>query len=105
TINGDDATIARSEASGTPAFRIFEVAGTGTLHLGDLIIANGLAPAGYSVAGMAGGNGDDGGAIYNAGTLKLSDTYVQLSATGAGGAAGSSGGGGHGGHRGGPFTN
>jgi hypothetical protein len=41
TINGDDATIARSEASGTPDFRILEVAAGASLATGDIFIENG----------------------------------------------------------------
>ena len=43
TIRGNGATITRSTAPGTPAFRLFEVAAGAALSLKDLTIANGLA--------------------------------------------------------------
>lgn len=91
TIQGSGATIARSTASGTPVFRIFDVASTGSLTLNSVTIKNGLANNGQQGGGgimshgtltIAGstfsGNsapatsGTSGGAINNSGTLNLS---------------------------------
>jgi hypothetical protein len=57
-------TIQRSTANGTPAFRLFEVAGSGSLILQNLTLQNGLA--------QGTGTSAQGGAIYSAGTLNLS---------------------------------
>ena len=43
TIQGSGATIARSSATGTPTFRIFDVASAGSLTLNSVTIKNGLA--------------------------------------------------------------
>src|SRR5690349_4059026 len=52
TINGHGATIARSTAGGTPAFRILAVAAGAAVQLNDLTIANGnLASDGSSNGG------------------------------------------------------
>ena len=61
TINGSGyATIQRSDADGTPAFRLFFVSENGSLTLNDLILANGnLDPNRDAI--------DFGGAILNAG--------------------------------------
>src|ERR1700686_2930674 len=63
TIAGSGATIARSTASGTPTFRIFDVAGSGNLSLDSLTVGNGL----LDTSGSTGGAG-----IYNHGTLSVS---------------------------------
>ena len=60
-IQGSGATIARSTAAGTPVFRIFDVATTGSLTLNAVTISNGLANNGTS----------GGGGIYNHGTLTV----------------------------------
>jgi uncharacterized repeat protein (TIGR01451 family) len=66
-IGGGD-TIQRSTASGTPAFRLFDVAPGATLNLQNLTLTGGLAQ----------GNGAaEGGAIYSAGTLSLSNVTVK----------------------------
>jgi len=44
TINGNEATIERSNVSNTPEFRIFHVDSTGNLILNDLTISNGTNP-------------------------------------------------------------
>src|ERR1700693_5116963 len=62
-IAGSGATITRSTATGTPTFRIFDVAGSGTLSLDSLTLSNGL----MSSTGSTGGAG-----IYNHGTLAVS---------------------------------
>jgi hypothetical protein len=76
TIVGNGDTIERSTAAGTPDFRLFNVAGkTGSLTLENLTLQNGQA-GGY------------GGAVYNQGTLVLSQVTVEsntaLSAAGGG---------------------
>ena len=62
TITGNGATIARSAAAGTPAFRIFDVASSGSLTLNAVVLANGLANDGQS----------GGGAVNSHGTLAVS---------------------------------
>jgi hypothetical protein len=69
TIVGNGDTIERSTASGTPAFRLFDVAGGSSLSLQNLTLANGLA--------YGSGTSAEGGAIYNQGTLSLSGVTVQ----------------------------
>lgn len=59
TVAGNGATITRSSASGTPHFRLFDVATGGSLTLTDVIVSNGIADNGQQ----------GGGAIYNGGTL------------------------------------
>ncbi len=61
TVQGAGATIARSTASGVPAFRIFDVASGGSLTLTSLTLTNGLANNGQQ----------GGGAIFNHGTLSV----------------------------------
>jgi chitodextrinase len=62
TITGNGATIERSTATGTPVFRIFDVASAGHLTLDSVVLSNGLANNGQ--------NG--GGAINSHGTLVIS---------------------------------
>jgi hypothetical protein len=62
TIQGAGATIARSTASGTAAFRVLDVASKGNLNLNSLTLSNGLATNGVQ----------GGGAIYSHGTLSVS---------------------------------
>ena len=61
TIQGAGATITRSTASGTPAFRVFDVASGGSLTLNSLTLSNGLANNGQQ----------GGGAIFSHGTLAV----------------------------------
>jgi hypothetical protein len=70
TIQGNGDTIERSTASGTPAFRLFDVAGGGSLALQNVTLQDGLATGSGAAA--------DGGAIYNQGTLVLSGVTVQF---------------------------
>lgn len=125
TVVGNGATIERSPAQGTPAFRLFHVASGGTLTLRDLAIINGrsegaAAPAGQAGAdgkGVAAGGGSKdgetgkpgdpgraspraggnglGGGIYNRGTLRLERVTMSGNAA-LGGAGGSGGNGGSG---------
>jgi len=65
--NGD--TVARSTATGTPAFRLFDVASRASLTLQNLTVQGGLA--------FGSGVSAEGGAIYNQGTLDMSGATVQ----------------------------
>ena len=67
--SGFDNTIQRSTASGTPSFRLFEVAGGVTLTLQNLTLTGGVA--------FGSGTAAEGGAIYSAGPLTLSGVTVQ----------------------------
>jgi hypothetical protein len=69
TIIGNADTIERSTASGTSAFRLFDVASGGSLTLQNLTLQNGLAFGSCSAS--------EGGAIFNQGTLVLSGVTVQ----------------------------
>ena len=64
TIVGNNATIQRSAVSGTPGFRLFDVASGASLALQNLTVQNGS---------LGGGNG---GAIYSNGSLTLSGVTV-----------------------------
>jgi hypothetical protein len=90
TIVGNGDTIARSTASGTPAFRLLDVAAAGSLTLANLTLQGGFA-YGSGVAAK-------GAAIYNHGTVDLNGVTVenniaqgQLNQWGAGGGIYSSG--------------
>jgi hypothetical protein len=79
TIVGNGDTIERSSASGTPAFRLFDVASGASLALDNITLQNGLEDGSGSPA--------QGGAIYNQGSLTLSGVTVQgNSAVGSSGA-------------------
>src|SRR5262249_3000720 len=67
--NGQGNTIQRSSVTGTPAFRLFDVAAGASLTLVGVTLQNGLA-SGPGVAA-------DGGAIFNQGTLDLVGVTVQ----------------------------
>ncbi len=69
TIVGNGDAIARSTTTGTPAFRLLDVAAGASLTLQDLTLQGGLA----SGAGVAA----EGGAIYSQGTLNLNGVTVQ----------------------------
>jgi hypothetical protein len=69
TIIGNGDIIERSTAAGTPAFRLFDVAGGNSLTLENLTLQNGLAQGAGATA--------DGGAIYNQGSLTLTGATVQ----------------------------
>src|SRR5579884_1835279 len=61
--------IQRSTATGTPAFRLFDVASGGSLNMQNLTLEGGLA--------QGTGTAADGGAVYSSGTLTLSGVTVQ----------------------------
>jgi hypothetical protein len=67
--SGYNNTIQRSTASGTPAFRLFDVASGASLDLEQLTLQGGLAHGTGTAA--------DGGAIFSSGTLNLSGVTVQ----------------------------
>ena len=69
TILGNGDTIERSTASGTPAFRLFDVAAGASLTLQSLTLQGGLATG----AGVSA----EGGAIYSQGALTLNGVTVQ----------------------------
>jgi hypothetical protein len=102
TINGNGATLTRSTASNTPAFRLFYVSGgisgelpLGSLTLQNLSLTNGLAQGGGSNPG--GGGLGAGGAVFNQGNLNLNDvTLTGNQALGGNGKSGGAGGGGMG---------
>jgi len=75
TILGNGYTIERSAATGTPAFRLLEVASGGSLTLGNLTLQGGLAQSFYGFGGI--GAADGGGAIISQGTLVLNGVTVQ----------------------------
>ncbi len=79
TIQGSGATIARSTASGTPVFRIFDVSSSGSLTLNSVTISNGLANNGQQ----------GGGGIFNHGTLTITgSTFTNNSAPSSSGTSG-----------------
>ena len=114
TLEGNGATIERSSAAGTPAFRFFNIGndfdgagtestvGDGTLVLRNLMLTGGLARGGAGGAGSfaAGGGGAGlGGAILNQGDLTLERVTLagNTAKGGAGGDRAASGFGGGGG--------
>jgi hypothetical protein len=70
TIVGNGATVERSTAAGTPAFRLLDVAAGASLTLQNLALQGGLTLGYWSVAAS-------GGAISNAGNLTLDGVTVQ----------------------------
>jgi hypothetical protein len=88
TIVGNSDTIERSTASGTPAFRLFDVASGASLSLDKLTVQNGLALGDGSGAASA-----EGGAIYSQGSLALNAVTVQQNTAQGGGKGNAAGGG------------
>ncbi len=86
TVIGNGATIARAAGSGTPAFRLLDVAAGGALKISDVALNNGLAPIATPPA-----SGWGGGAISNHGSLVVShvsfDHNVSPSHSGTSGGA------------------
>ena len=88
-IAGNGATITRSTATGTPIFRIFDVASSGNLTLDSLTVSNGLLASGNVIS-----NG--GAGVRNYGTLSISASTFSGNSSPAlqhtsGGAIGNSG--------------
>lgn len=92
TIVGNGDVIERSTATGTPAFRLFDVAAGASLRLANLTVQGGWAVAGggiYSEGSLtlkgvtvqnniaSGGWAALGGGIYSSGSLNLENTVVQ----------------------------
>src|SRR5262249_14985649 len=93
TVMGNRSTIARSAASGTPSFRIWEVKSTGSLTLNHLSVVGGAASMGAGIlndrgrltlnVGSVTGNVvrtsalAAGGGIYNTGTATIIASQVQ----------------------------
>src|SRR6516162_9522329 len=69
TIVGNGDTIERSTASGTPDFRLFDVALGAALTLNNLTLQNGYE--------LGSGSSAEGGGLFNQGTLVLSAVTVQ----------------------------
>ena len=107
TIEGNGATIARSQAAGTPDFRLFFVGadparaetlnyvspGAGALTLSDVTLTGGLAQGGRSFGG--GGGAGMGGAIFSQGTVTIENsTLTGNIAQGGAAASGADAGGG-----------
>ncbi len=83
---GTLAPITAAPASGVPAFRIFDVEPTGSLHLVNVTLSGGKAQGGNG-ANAGGGGAGLGGAIFsNGGTVTIADS--QLTANTATGGAG-----------------
>jgi hypothetical protein len=74
TILGNGDTIERNAATGTPAFRLFDVAAGASLTLKNLTLQGGLS-TGPSV--FSGQPPTQGGAIYSQGALNLESVTVQ----------------------------
>ena len=84
TIVGGGDSIQRSLVTGTPAFRLFDVASGATLTLANVRLQNGLA--------YGSGVSAEGGAIYSQGALTLNGVTVQNNtAQGSNGAQGANG--------------
>jgi CSLREA domain-containing protein len=99
-------TIRRSNAGGTPNFRIFTINSGNTVAISGLTVTNGRTADGIPGGGFApgyGGQGDNGGGILSNGALTLTDVVVTGNRTGDGG-AGTSGTGGPGGFGGGVYA-
>lgn len=80
SINGNGATIERNNANDTPLFRLFYIAPKGVLHLNQITLRNGkLAPTGNCPANC-------GGALYNAGTLEITNSTFEKNSASSGGA-------------------
>jgi CSLREA domain-containing protein len=78
TINGPGAnllTVQRSTASGTPQFRIFNIASNASATISGLTISNGSAAA----------VGSSGGGIFNRGTLTITNSIISGNSADTGG--------------------
>ncbi|HYN20395.1 MAG TPA: hypothetical protein VE078_05510 [Thermoanaerobaculia bacterium] len=103
TIEGNGAIVERSQAPGTPPFRIFHVAPQGRLTLRDLMVRYGLVEGHNDGGGLwntgtlvlervtvtDNSAGDDGGGIRNDGVLRMVGSFVVANrAEGEGGTGG-----------------
>jgi hypothetical protein len=73
TIVGNGDVVGRDTASGTPVFRLFDVAGGASLTLENLTLENGQE--------IGSGSSAEGGALYNQGTLVLNAVTVESNST------------------------
>src|SRR6516225_9239015 len=71
TIVGNGGTIARSTASGTPAFRLLDVATAATLTLQGLTLNNGWAQGAQGAFDQEGGAGQGGAILVAGGAITL----------------------------------
>jgi len=90
-IEGNGATIRRSDAANVPLFRLFRVEKDGDLTLDRLTLRNGATPRGFDGAAIwsvgrltlafctieENHSGDDGGAIRSDGVLRIADSLVR----------------------------
>ena len=79
--------------SGSNSNRLFEIATNATVNISGLAIRDGHAldgANGTNAPASPGGNGTDGGAIYNRGTLSMNDCEISDNASGSGGDGGNS---------------
>src|SRR5436190_4811495 len=91
TISGpgaDALSVQRSTDSGTPEFRIFEIASLATVTIEGLTISNGLA--------QGAGQGQEGGGIYSKGALTLTNVTISTNSARFGGGIFNDGRGGNG---------
>jgi predicted outer membrane repeat protein len=77
TIAGNGSTIARSQLSGTPVFRLLTVAATGDLRLQGVVLRGGVASGAFP-AGLGGG-------VFNIGRLVMIDSTLSGSSANRGG--------------------
>jgi hypothetical protein len=78
-INGNGAIIERSSSPGIPDFRIFYVAAEGNLTLNELTVRHGLA------SDVPYHEGNNGGGIYNRGTMALTASTITNNSAGING--------------------
>lgn len=90
-VIGNGAIIQRSDASGTPLFRLLHIAKTGNVTINNIVLRNGRTGTGFDGAGIwnlgrlqlidsiveRNISGDDGGGIRNDGFLKVSRTIIR----------------------------
>jgi hypothetical protein len=101
TIQGNGATIRRSDAAGIPEFRILDVASSGVLHLNGVTIANGFSFPFTEIGGggiyndghltitnstFSGNSSWGGGGIFNAGFLSITNGMFRENSSSEGGA-------------------
>jgi CSLREA domain-containing protein len=98
TINGPGANVLLVKRNVSARFRIFTVTSGVTVNISGLTVTNG-----FTADGPTGLKADDGGGIFNAGTLTLTNVAVSGNKTGKGG-DGSGGPGGPGGAGGGIYN-
>jgi CSLREA domain-containing protein len=104
-VNGPGANILGVRRDTGGAYRVFTVAAGASVQISGLSVTNGRSPDGLDGALGDAANGQDGGGIYNSGTLTLTAVAISGNQTGKGGSAGiDSGTDGNGGRGGGLFN-